>query len=174
MLRLNEKEWKIFRYGQIFKNYHGKRLNKEIRENGLTPMLTASETNQGVSAFISNPEMPRHSRCVTIDMFGHAFYHDYEITGDDNIYFFENNDISAHAKRFIASCINGNSSKYSYGKQFRQGNADKDIVLLPVNSVGEPDYVFMDAYMKERESVKRAEYINFAKRQLAQIERERE
>ena len=108
MVSLDEREWKAFRYEEIFKNYHGKRLNKEVRMDGFTPMLTASESNQGVSAFISNPDMPRHSKCVTVDMFGHAFYHNYEITGDDNIYFFENDDLSKYTKLFIASCISGN------------------------------------------------------------------
>lgn len=174
MISLNDKKWKAFRYEEIFKNYHGKRLNKEIRIDGMTPMLTASESNQGVSAFISNPEMPRHSKCVTVDMFGHAFYHNYEITGDDNIYFFGNDDLSEYTKLFIASCISGNSSKYSYGKQFRQRNADKECVLLPVNEKDEPDFKFMEKFIKERLATKRDEYVEYAKRQLARIERERE
>lgn len=57
MLSLNDREWKVFSHDMIFTNCHGKRLNKENRESGLLPMLTASENNQGISSFINNKSM---------------------------------------------------------------------------------------------------------------------
>lgn len=145
-------EWKVFHLNDIFTNYHGKRLVKEHRKAGNIPLLTASESTQGVSAYISKTKgMVLHSDFISIDMFGHAFYHDYNCYGDDNIYFFENGTISKNAKLFIVACINKNSSKYSYGNQFRQDNADKDKIILPVNSEGKPDYKFMEEYVKEQE-----------------------
>ena len=45
--------WKVFHLNDIFTNYHGKRLVKEQRRNGTVPLLTASESNQGVSDYIS-------------------------------------------------------------------------------------------------------------------------
>ncbi len=151
MLTLKDREWKEFHHDKILKNYHGKRLNKEDRIIGSMPMLTASAENQGVSAFICNESMERYNDCITIDMFGHTFYHPYECTGDDNIYFFVNDSISSNAKKFIATCMNNNSAKFSYGKQFRQRNADKEIVMLPVDEDGEIDYEFMDAFVQEQE-----------------------
>lgn len=151
--------WKVFYLSDIFTNYHGKRLVKEQRKNGNIPLLTASESNQGVSDYISkNKNMTKHIDFISIDMFGHAFYHDYNCYGDDNIYFFKNNSISKQAKLFIVVCINKNSSKYSYGNQFRQDNADKDKIILPVNSKGEPDYKFMEEYIKEREAKFKNQY----------------
>lgn len=140
-------EWCEYTYSQLFKNYHGKRLNKEVRKPGATPMLTASENDQGVSAYISNPEMPKHSNCITIDMFGHPFYHPYEVTGDDNIYFFINDNIDNYAKFFIAACMGKNSCNFSYGKQFRQRNADEGRIMLPTKN-GEPDFEYMSDYAK--------------------------
>ena len=97
------------------------------------PFLTASESNQGVSSFISNLDAMSFKDFISVDMFGHSFYHPYKCCGDDNIYFFINNKISLYAKLFIVNCINKNQVKYSYGNQFRQYNADKDKILLPVN-----------------------------------------
>ena len=156
--------WKVFYLSDIFTNYHGKRLVKEQRKNGNIPLLTASESNQGVSDYISkNKNMTKHIDFISIDMFGHAFYHDYNCYGDDNIYFFKNNSISKQAKLFIVVCINKNSSKYSYGNQFRQDNADKDKIILPVNSKGEPDYKFMEEYIKEREAKLKNQYKDYIK-----------
>ena len=155
---LNDVQWKEFCLEDIFINYHGKRLIKEKRIEGFMPLLTASELNQGVSDFISNSEMKAYKNFISIDMFGHAFYHNYSAYGDDNIYFFINDNITPKAKLFIVTCINQNSLKYSYGNQFRQDNADKDKILLPVNSKGEPDYEFMEEYIKEREAKLKEQY----------------
>ncbi|MGM9993617.1 MAG: restriction endonuclease subunit S, partial [Candidatus Avigastranaerophilus sp.] len=156
---LDNKTWKVFHLSDIFINYHGKRLTKEYRKAGKTPLLTASESNQGVSDYIADSlNMTKHKNFISIDMFGHAFYHNYGCYGDDNIYFFKNDKISKCAKLFIVSCINKNSYKYSYGNQFRQDNADKDKILLPVNFKGEPDYEFMEEYIKEREEKLKQRY----------------
>lgn len=155
---LNDVEWRIFSLDELFSNYHGKRLTKDVRKEGDFPLLTASELNQGVSSFISNNEMRYYSNFISIDMFGHAFYHNYKASGDDNIYFFLNENISSRAKLFITACINKNTNKYSYGNQFRQNNADKDKILLPVNKSGEPDYEFMEEYIKEREHKLKEQY----------------
>ena len=158
---LNDVEWKVFCLEDIFTNYHGKRLVKEKRIKGPTPLLTASELNQGVSDFISNKEMKVYKNFISIDMFGHAFYHNYSACGDDNIYFFINDNITPKAKLFIVTCINQNSLKYSYGNQFRQDNADKDKILLPVNSKGKPDFEFMENYMESLEKKKLLEYLDY-------------
>lgn len=169
MMKLDDREWKAISHDMLFVNYHGKRLNKENRITGLIPMLTASESNQGVSAYISNSDMEKYRDCISIDMFGHAFYHDYVCTGDDNIYFFINDNISKSAKMFIVSCINNNSLKFSYGKQFRQRNADKEMVMLPINSSGQPDFIFMESYIKAQEQLKLDEYFTFCNEQLKEL-----
>lgn len=150
-MKLTDRKWKEFELSGengIFQNFHGKRLVKENRIGGAIPLLTAGESNQGVSDFISNQELERYSDCISIDMFGNAFYHEYVCCGDDNIYFFINNEISKEAKLFIVTCINNNKSKYSYGKQFRQRNADTTRIMLPINKFGEPDFEFMERYVK--------------------------
>lgn len=161
--------WKEFELSKIFKNYHGKRLIKENRKSGLTPLLTASENMQGVSDFIANDNMYSYSNFISIDMFGHSFYHNYKCFGDDNIYFFINDKLSKFTKIFLVLCINKNSIKFSYGKQFRQNNADKDKILLPITPQGEPDYEFMEEYIKEIINKKRQKYIEYVKDKMKSL-----
>lgn len=168
---LNDVEWKEFKLKKIFINYHGKRLTKDKRETGSIPLLTASEINQGVSDYICNENMQRYKDFISIDMFCHAFYHNYEACGDDNIYFLINDKISPRAKIFITTCINQNSLKYSYGNQFRQDNADNDKIMLPVNSNGEPNYEFMEEYIKEKELKLKQEYKTYIKNRVAQLQK---
>ena len=159
---LGSRKWKEFNLSSLFENYHGVRLTKQNRKTGTIPLLTATEVSQGVSSFIENNEMPLFSKSITVDMFGHSFYHNYECTGDDNIYFFQNNKINESLKKFVVQMINMNSSKFSYGKQFRQKFADKLKIMIPISSAGEIDYDFIESYIKEVEEQKSKEYCEFA------------
>ena len=140
-------KWKEFYLRDLFEIYHGKRLVKEKRKDGETPLLTASAVNEGVSDFIEDTSMKKYKNVITVDMFGHSFYHKYECCGDDNIYFFVNDELDDEVKQFISVCINRNSNKYSYGKQFREKNALNERVLLPVDESGTLDVVYMKQYI---------------------------
>ena len=111
-------------------------------------MLTAGKENQGVASYISNTSSV-YTDAITVDMFGNSFFHKGDYAGDDNIYFFINDKISDNAKLFIAAILNTNNSKiYAYKEQFRQPQADVLSVLLPATSTGEPDWEYMEDYMK--------------------------
>lgn len=161
---LSKKDWRVFKIsgeGGIFINRHGKRLVKEKREKGLMPFLTAGENNNGVAAFVSNADLSIHEDVITVDMFGNSFFHGYKCAGDDNIYFFKNPSIGKYVMLFVSCVINKNKSKFSYGKQFRQGHADALLALLPSTPSGEPDYDYMEQYAKNIHHKKITEYLDY-------------
>lgn len=169
MERLSEKEWKPVSLGEVYNNYHGKRLTKEKRISGTTPLLTAGESNNGVAEFISNANMPQYSKFVSIDMFGNSFFHPYRATGDDNIYFFENLHLTAETKEFTCVSIEKQSCKFSYGKQFRQRNADSLKTMLPVTDSGEPDYAYMAEYVQQKRDTMLAKYRAYVEARIAEL-----
>ena len=141
--------WKEFKMSDIgFKNYHGIRQKQSDRTEGSIPLLTAGKENQGVAAYIGNPAST-YIDSITVDMFGNSFFHKGEYAGDDNVYFFINGEISDDAKIFVASIINtDNTRKYAFKDQFRQPQADTLSVYLPATSDGQPDWQYMESYMK--------------------------
>lgn len=146
---IDTKTWKKFKLSDIgFTNYHGIRQTKADRKDGDIPLLTAGKENQGVASYISNaPSI--YTDAITVDMFGNSFFHKGDYAGDDNIYFFVNNNISDNAKLFIAAILNADNSKiYAYKEQFRQPQADALSVSLPAASDGQPDWDYMESYMK--------------------------
>lgn len=169
MERLSEKEWKPVSLGEVYNNYHGKRLTKEKRISGTTPLLTAGESNNGVAEFISNANMPQYSKFVSIDMFGNSFFHPYRATGDDNIYFFENLHLTAETKEFTCVSIEKQSCKFSYGKQFRQRNADSLKTMLPVTDSGEPDYAYMAEYVQKKRAAMLDKYHKYVEARIAEL-----
>ena len=141
--------WVKFKLSDIgFTNHHGIRQTKADRKEGDIPLLTAGKENQGVAAYISNAPSV-YTDAITVDMFGNSFFHKGNYAGDDNIYFFINDKISDNAKLFIAAILNTDNSKiYAYKEQFRQPQADALSVSLPATSDGQPDWDYMESYMK--------------------------
>ncbi|WP_081933300.1 restriction endonuclease subunit S [Lancefieldella parvula] len=150
MMRIDTSEWKEFLLSKIgFVNYHGQRLNKVQRTDGSIPFVTAGFKDRGISQYIGN-DRPVYNKAITIDMFGNCFFQPIPCSGDDNVYFFVNNEISENAKLFIATCLHAKLSvEYAYTQQFRQSDADSLSVLLPIESHGYPDWAYVDFFMEE-------------------------
>lgn len=140
--------WGEFRVGDLFENYHGSRLTVAERLDGDVPFLTAGFENQGVAGYISNVVETYHNP-ITVDMFGNCFYHAGDYAGDDNVYFFVNDMISEFLKLFVTSVIAKKlTGLYSYNRQFRQGDVDVLCIRLPVTPGGEPNWSYMEQYMR--------------------------
>ena len=164
MSNIDTSKWKEFRLKELFEVYHGKRLKKEDRIEGSIPLVTAGAENQGIAGYISNAEKV-YKDAITIDMFGNSFYHDGICTGDDNIYFYVNDNITKEVKLFIVSVINKQiNNVFSYSNQFRQADADNLRIKLPVTEVEEIDWDFMDKSMRALEKVVIADVVKYKDR----------
>ena len=154
MSKIDTTYWKEFALADLgFENFHGKRLNRADRIEGKIPFITAGKENQGVVGKIGN-ERTTYLNPITIDMFGNVFYHKGEYAGDDNVYFFVNNKINEYSKLFIVASIQRQlSSLFEYKDQFRQDNADSLKILLPATPAGEPDWKYMEMYMRGVEAI---------------------
>ena len=150
MAKINTRGWKEFSLSGLgFVNYHGQRLNKSQRIDGNIPFITAGFENRGIGQYIGN-NRPVYDKSITVDMFGNCFFHPMPCAGDDNVYFFVNDDINDYEKLFISSCIHSvTSKKYAYVQQFRQPDADELTVELPVDFNGNPDWAYIDSFMAE-------------------------
>ena len=154
MSKIDTTYWKEFSIKKLgFDNFHGRRLTKTDRIEGEIPFITAGKENQGVVGRIGNNVTTYHNP-ITIDMFGNVFYHKGDYAGDDNIYFFVNNNINELCKLFIVvSAQSQIRSTFEYKDQFRQDNADSLKILLPATPAGEPDWRYMEMYMRGVEAI---------------------
>ena len=151
---IDTKSWGTFKLSQILNQTgRGQRLRKQDRKEGSIPLATAGYINQGISNYIGNDEQNIHKPSITIDMFGNCFLREYKFACDDNVYVFQTNeDVSDKAKLFIVSVINAYSqrfgNKYNYDNQFREHTYKKETIKLPIDSQGNPDWEFMENYIK--------------------------
>ena len=133
-------QFKEYKLSDFFNIHHGTRLKKEHRREGTIPLITAGETNNGIAGYIKNNKMPIYKDSITVDMFGNVFYQDGYCTGDDNIYFYTNDQLNYRIKLYITSALSYLKQLHSYGLQFRQKHAENLKVILPVKKVLKPDF----------------------------------
>lgn len=147
---LNTSNWKEFQLKKYFKIFPGKYHYPDEYVIGTTPYLSASSENNSVSQYIDlEPEF--EGNCIVTGKIGcTAFYisEPFCATSDVNI-FMPKFNMSKHVGLFITSVINYSENyKWAYGRQCRVGNSKKIVVKLPKDANGEPNWEFMEDYIK--------------------------
>lgn len=159
--------YKEFKLKDLFTSVkRGTRLVTADRVPGNTPLITAGETNQGVSQYIQHNTELFPANTLTIDMFGNVFYRGFEFFADDNIIVLNNPKLTRRVLNYIKGALFWLTSNYSYAKQFRLKEMDRLTLTLPVTTAddSEPNWVYMEEFIKESE-------VNYLVKQVIQAQR---
>lgn len=166
MKQLDEMKWKTFNIGEIFPIIQrGKRLKTEDHIVGQTPYVSSSSVQNGVDNFVSNVDgVRRFKNCLTLansGSVGEAFYQPFEFVASDHVTKLENPSFDKYVYLFIATIVKRLSEKYSFNREINDLRLRREIIMLPVDEKGEPDYAFMSAYMKRLEHEMRKQYLDY-------------
>ncbi|MCX6061445.1 MAG: restriction endonuclease subunit S [Campylobacterales bacterium] len=146
----------------------GKRLTKDNQQDGLKSYVSSTASNNGVDNFISNDSSVRtFSNCLSIansGSVGASFYHSYEFVASDHITHLKCNDMNMFAYLFIATLTSRFSEKYNFSREINDKRISREKILLPMNEKSEPDYEFMEQYIKNLEYKKINLYLDFLER----------
>lgn len=164
MLQLNEREWAEFDIRAVFPEIRrGKRLKTADHIDGNTPYVSSSAMNNGVDAFIGNDgHIRKYENCITLansGSVGTAFYHCYEFIASDHVTALQSSKLNKYSYLFIATMVSRLQGKYSFNREINDLRINREKVLLPVDEEGQPDYDFMEQYIREREKQLIAQYI---------------
>ena len=146
---IDTSKWKEFIVGEIFEIVRGKRLIELDRISGSIPYYSASDYNNGLTDMIANPLFTRKDSLV-YTTFGRCYYIEGEFTASDEISILHNNNLNVYNGTFIATIINQDKHKYSFGRKAFQNKFANNIIKLPVNQKGKPDFKFMENYIKSK------------------------
>ncbi len=61
--------------------------------------------------------------------------------------------------KFISKIITGQKDKYGYGYKMGTGRIKRQKILLPINKSQQPDYDYMENYIKKLEHKKLLKYL---------------
>ena len=178
MLNLTDREWKEFFIGGeggIFSIKHGKRLTVAEMTKGTIPFIGATETNNGITNWVGVMNCSYDKNVLGVNYNGsvaEAFYHGYGCVFSDDVKRLHLKEVedNKYILLFIATVIKLQKVKYTYGYKFSGNRMNRQIILLPVDEAGKPDYAFMEQFIKEREDLKRKQYITYAQRKIQYIE----
>ncbi|WP_303288246.1 N-6 DNA methylase [Marinobacter sp. SS8-8] len=163
---LVEKDWEEFFLKSIFKEVQrGKRLKKDNQVPGKMPYISSTSLNNGVDNFIGNNTGVRiFSDCLTVansGSVGSSFYHPYSFVASDHVTHLANNEFSKYIYLFIAALTNRLSEKYNFNREINDKRISREKIMLPVTEEGEPDFEYMEQYMKNLVARKRIQYNTF-------------
>lgn len=197
MLSVMDRAWNQFSFTDIFDVGHGFYNKKPpMHTDGNLPFIGASGMNNGVTGFTTVDDVRRCSKigygsnepiekklfdsgtlCVVNNgKPGYAYYqpHVYTCTHDVNPLKLKSGTMSEALGLFLAQAIKAQGVCFEYARKWRPSRMVRSKLMLPVNDGGEPDWQFMEDYVREREDAQLERCRDFLKRRLAEIERERE
>ena len=168
---LSEKKWgEFFLYDVFTEIQRGKRLKKGDHIKGKTPYISSTGINNGVDNFIGNKEYIREfSNCLTVansGSVGATFYQPYKFIASDHITKLENRNFNKYTYLFISNLIKRLGVKYSFNREINDKRIKREKILLPINQEGNPDYAYMENYMKQLELKKVNSYLKYNKEKV--------
>lgn len=163
---LESKKWDQFYIEDLFKISSGKRLTKSDMKPGETPFIGATSFNNGITKYVGNTNDSIDINVLGVNYNGSVvenFYHPYNCLFSDDVkrFHLKHYPDNKYVLLFFKSIILKQKVKYIYGYKFNANRMNNQIILVPVNDSGEPDYVFMEKYMKNLEKEILEKYLSF-------------
>lgn len=148
---LNVQDWGEFTISELFGEVKiAKSADIGNLEEGNMPFVGRTDVDNGIQGFVT-PIAVTKGKCITISMVGTnvALYQEHDFQASQNIAILRKNNISKAMALFICSMINFEMKlKYSYGRTVGKTNIEQMILRLPVMADGNPDWQFMEEYIK--------------------------
>ena len=166
-LKLTDVEWGNFKIKDLFTITPVK--GKPIRNysKGDTPYITTSSLNNGVSFFVKSNGFLSEKNTISIDpIAGKSFFHDYRFIGRGGagsaINLLYNKYLNKYNGKFICTAIEKNSKdKASYGIALNGDRLKQQTILIPIEETGEPNWQFMEEYIKQEQKEQAQKIINY-------------
>ncbi len=156
----NKIKWKEFKLNKIFDLFLGKPIHsievegiKSSSTDGIA-YITRTAKNNGVESFVDKSVVDNNKiikgNCITIGAEGFkAFYQDKEFITGNKVNILRNRKLNLWNSLFINSILNLIiEEKFGYGRGAVKSRLEDLYIKLPINIDNEPDFEFMENYIK--------------------------
>lgn len=168
---LNKKEWEDFCLNDLFKitsTSSGIDKCRLINIEGNMPYITRTDKNNGYELYVGIQDAKYKvdgGNVITIGLDTQTvFYQQHLFYTGQNIQILQSSHLNKYTALFIIPMIKILMQKFNWG-----GNGAtltrlrRSRILLPIVKKGEPDYKFMEEYIKEREAKLKNQYKDYIK-----------
>lgn len=170
-----EISWKDFWIEDVCEIKSGIRLTKANQEIGLRPFVGASDSDNGVTAFVSNTNKSLDANVLGVNYNGSVvenFYHPYEAIFSDDVKRLKWKDEiygNKYTYLFLKQMILSQKIKYAYGYKFNGERMKRQKIMLPVTNTGLPDYNCMTSYMQKQELEQIFKILNYLNKENTHV-----
>ncbi len=155
MNKIDTTSWQLFNIGNLFEIRKGTRLVKADMKEGDYPFIGASAAHNGITAMISNDEHLHPKNTITISYngsVGEAFYQDNAFWASDDVnVLYPKFEMNKYVAMYIIPILKKVGQKYAFIDKWKKEDMEKDQIRLPVDATGNPDFSYMESYMKNLE-----------------------
>ena len=174
-LTLEGVRWECFILGEVFdikQTANGIDKINLVQGEGLYPYITRSSMNNGVNMLVPLQEGYRlnDGNCIAVGLDTQtAFYQPTEFYTGQNIQILRHERMNEYSGKFLLSPLKKTLSIYSWG-----GNGAtltrlrRSKIFLPVNGEGQPDWAFMEDFMRAQEQAMLRKYLAYLESRLEQ------
>ena len=154
VLNLSSKKWLPFQYDRLFTVKRGKNVRvNQITDKGETRLISAVKQNNGLSGKVNiTPQFIKNVISVNVNGnggVGEAFYQNQPFCATIDVNVLEPKfDLNEFIAMFLICLIRKERFRYSFGRKWLKPRMDKSVIILPITSKNEPDWQFMEDYIK--------------------------
>lgn len=151
-IELNTRSWKPFVYDDLFEIERGKGpRKKDLNGKGNIPFVTSTDQNNGWTDF-TEVEAIHKGNTIGVNRNGsvaYAFYQPVPFCSTEDVHIFKPKfEMNKYIGLFLATLIRQEKYRYNYGRKWGIGRMKISTIKLPVDSKGQPDWDFMEKYIK--------------------------
>ena len=173
-MKLSDRKWDKFFIKRICDVCSGRDIYDAERIEGSIPYITSGSVNNGVKYFISNINDTLEENAISVNRngsVGYAFYHKYKALYSNDCRKLKLKEYNnEYVSIFITQQIMLQKEKYNYGYKMGTGRLQKQYIMLPIDDKGNPDFEFMEQYVKKIFVEKKQKYLVFVKKQLKKLQ----
>lgn len=150
-------DWKEFFLDEICNINSGVKLTKSNMNEGKMPFIGATDSNNGITNFVSNTNKSLNKNILGVNYSGNVvenFYHPYEcIFSDDvkRISFKDDEGQNKYCYLFLKQMMLQQKEKYRYAYKFNGDRMARQKIMMPVDIHAKIDFDLMKRYISSKE-----------------------
>lgn len=159
-MKMDTRAWRDFRVGDLFETVKGGSQvptgamypMKDLHE-GDVPRITVTDKNNGeIGRFaVDSPVFKIFENCISVSFLGTVFYHIGQVTFDMKVHCLKPVGVilNEYSGNFLVTVVKRSLGARDYTSQVSSSMLPDLAVKLPVTKSGEPDWDYMEQYMRE-------------------------
>lgn len=189
--QLSDVEWGEFSLSSIFNIKDGYYNKKPPIEGGTIPFLSATQYNNGISTFYKKEILLTYDKvgektnkdadkrifdgnCLTITnngSVGNVYYQKEKFTCSHDVtpIYLKGYKLNSNLAKFLIPMLEQSGKSFEYAKKWRPKRMRKSKILLPIDLKGNPNWHFMEEYIREREIKQKNDLKEYYKSRLLDL-----